>query len=160
MKLKTFILISMMWVLSAPARSQADFYAYHTKVVHTSTDYFGQYADLIVVMGAGRQLEFTRRTQYLPRWVTPRGTFAVDDFFALVRYCYNQRALNPEFQRITFALFGVATPADLIQDKTRTPFNIGHAVTLHGFSMAEAAHLADGLTVGERDPKTVKPSAR
>lgn len=81
--------------------------------------------------------------------------FAVDDFFALVRYCYNQRALNPEFQRVTFALFGVATPADLIQDKTRTPFNIGHAVTLHGFSMAEAAHLADGLAVGQRDPKTV-----
>ncbi|MEM6255149.1 MAG: AAA-like domain-containing protein [Cyanobacteria bacterium P01_D01_bin.156] len=81
--------------------------------------------------------------------------FAVDDFFALVRYCYNQRALNPIFQRITFALFGVATPADLIQDKTRTPFNIGHAVTLHGFSMAEASHLADGLAVGQRDAKTV-----
>ncbi|MEM7067009.1 MAG: AAA-like domain-containing protein [Cyanobacteria bacterium P01_B01_bin.77] len=81
--------------------------------------------------------------------------FAVDDFFALVRYCYNQRALNPELQRVTFALFGVATPADLIQDKTRTPFNIGHAVTLHGFSMVEAAHLAEGLAVGKRDPKTV-----
>ncbi len=81
--------------------------------------------------------------------------FAVDDFFALVRYCYNQRALNPMFQQITFALFGVATPADLIQDKTRTPFNIGHAVTLNGFSMAEAAHLADGLAVGKRNPKTV-----
>ncbi|MBE9068925.1 AAA-like domain-containing protein [Leptolyngbya cf. ectocarpi LEGE 11479] len=81
--------------------------------------------------------------------------FAVDDFFALVRYCYNQRALNPEFQRVTFALFGVATPADLIQDKTRTPFNIGHAVTLHGFSMAEAAHLTDGLAIGKRDAKTV-----
>ncbi|ESA32793.1 wd40 repeat-containing protein [Leptolyngbya sp. Heron Island J] len=81
--------------------------------------------------------------------------FAVDDFFALVRYCYNQRALNSTFQRITFALFGVATPADLIQDKTRTPFNIGHAVTLHGFSLAEAAHLANGLAVGKREPKAV-----
>ena len=81
--------------------------------------------------------------------------FAVDDFFALVRHCYNQRALNPDFQRITFALFGVATPTDLIQDKTRTPFNIGHAVTLHGFSMAEAVHLADGMAVGSRGPKTV-----
>ena len=81
--------------------------------------------------------------------------FAVDDFFALVRYCYNQRALNSTFQRITFGLFGVATPADLIQDKTRTPFNIGHGVTLHGFSLAEAAHLANGLAVGKREPKTV-----
>ena len=81
--------------------------------------------------------------------------FAVDDFFALVRYCYNQRALDAEFQRITFVLFGVATPADLIQDKTRTPFNIGHGVTLNGFSMTEAAHLANGLAVGKRQPKTV-----
>lgn len=80
--------------------------------------------------------------------------FAVDDFFALVRYCYNQRALDADFQRITFALFGVATPADLIQDKTRTPFNIGHGVTLNGFSLAEATHLADGLAVGKRHPKT------
>lgn len=60
---------------------QQKFYAYHTKVVHSSTDYFGKYADLIVVLGEGRQLEFTRRTQYLPRWVTPQGSFMVDDFF-------------------------------------------------------------------------------
>ena len=60
---------------------QQKFYAYHTKVVHTSTDYFGKYADLIVVLGDGRQLEFTRRTQYLPKWVTPQGSFMIDDFF-------------------------------------------------------------------------------
>ena len=60
---------------------QQKFYAYHTKVIHSSTDYFGKYADLIVVLGEGRQLEFTRRTQYLPRWVTPQGSFLVDDFF-------------------------------------------------------------------------------
>ncbi len=81
--------------------------------------------------------------------------FAVDDFFALVRYCYNQRALVPEFQRITFALFGVVTPAALIRDKTRTPFNIGTAVTLNGFSRVEASHLATGLLVGERDPNSI-----
>ncbi len=56
------------------------FYAYYTKVPHSSTDYFGKYADLIVVLGQGRQLEFTRRTQYLPRWVTPQGSFMLDDF--------------------------------------------------------------------------------
>ncbi|MEG4519926.1 MULTISPECIES: WD40 domain-containing protein [unclassified Microcoleus] len=71
--------------------------------------------------------------------------FPVDDFFALIRYCYNQRALNPEYNRITFAIFGVATPSDLIADKNRTPFNIGQSVDLHGFSWEEASPLSQGL---------------
>lgn len=48
-----------------------------------------------------------------------------DDFFALIRALYEQRTEQPEYQRLTFALLGVATPSDLIQDKSRTPFNIG-----------------------------------
>ncbi|MEG4519925.1 MULTISPECIES: WD40 domain-containing protein [unclassified Microcoleus] len=71
--------------------------------------------------------------------------FAVDDFFALIRFCYNQRAINPEYNRITFAIFGVATPSDLIADKNRTPFNIGVAIDLSGFSLEEAQPLATGL---------------
>ena len=71
--------------------------------------------------------------------------FAVDDFFALIRYCYNQRAINPEYNRITFAIFGVAAPSDLIADKNRTPFNIGQAVDLPGFSWEEASPLTQGL---------------
>lgn len=71
--------------------------------------------------------------------------FPVDDFFALIRYCYNQRAINPEYYRITFAIFGVATPSDLISDKTRTPFNIGQAIELEGFSVEEAQPLVPGL---------------
>src|SRR6476469_4779710 len=71
--------------------------------------------------------------------------FAVDDFFALIRYCYNQRAINPEYNRITFAIFGVAAPSDLIADKKRTPFNIGKAVDLPGFSLEEASPLTQGL---------------
>ncbi|MGD1917820.1 MAG: AAA-like domain-containing protein [Pleurocapsa sp.] len=43
--------------------------------------------------------------------------FPVDDFLALIRYCYNQRAIDSAYQRITFALFGVAAPADLIRNK-------------------------------------------
>jgi hypothetical protein len=71
-----------------------DFYAYHTKVSHTSTDYVGKYADLIVVLGEGRQLEFTRRTNYIPRWVTPLGIYLMDEFFPErdpdynLEYCY------------------------------------------------------------------------
>ena len=71
--------------------------------------------------------------------------FPIDDFFALIRYCYNRRASDPRYRRITFAIFGVAAPSDLIRDKQRTPFNIGRAIPLHGFSLAEAQPLAVGF---------------
>ncbi|MBH8565065.1 AAA-like domain-containing protein [Nostoc sp. CENA67] len=68
-----------------------------------------------------------------------------DDFFALLRSCYNKRANNPKYTRLTLALFGVATPPDLIEDKTKSPFNIGRAIELHGFSLEEVIPLALGI---------------
>ena len=79
--------------------------------------------------------------------------FPVDDFFALIRYCYNQRAINPEYQRITFALFGVVTPGDLIRDKRKTPFNIGTAIDLTGFNLDEVEPLIKGLEGKIEKPK-------
>lgn len=81
--------------------------------------------------------------------------FKIDDFFALIRFCYNQRAENPQYNRLTFALFGVATPSDLIQDRNRTPFNIGKAIELHGFKLDEALPLAKGLEGKISNPKAV-----
>ncbi|MEH2323481.1 MAG: AAA-like domain-containing protein, partial [Nostoc sp.] len=72
-------------------------------------------------------------------------SFNLDDFFAVIRDCYNRRADNPEYNRLTFALIGVSTPSDLIQDKRRTPFNIGQAIDLTGFQLREAQPLARGL---------------
>ena len=74
-----------------------------------------------------------------------------DDFFALIRACYNQRAEKPAYNRLTFCLLGVATAADLIQDKQRTPFNIGQDIRLTGFTFEEAKQpLIPGL-VGKLD---------
>ncbi|MEG4088392.1 LpqB family beta-propeller domain-containing protein [Microcoleus sp. Pol12B4] len=79
----------------------------------------------------------------------------LDDFFALIRCCYNKRAHNSEYQRITFALLGVATPSDLISDATRTPFNIGLAIELHGFKLQEALPLAKGFEGKVDNPQEV-----
>ena len=68
-----------------------------------------------------------------------------DDFFAAIRYFYVARAQNPALRRLSFVLIGVATPADLIRDPKRTPFNIGERVDLRDFTPAEAAPLAAGL---------------
>ncbi len=70
---------------------------------------------------------------------------AASDFFALLRSCFNQRATDAAYQRLTFALFGVATPAGLIQDRARTPFNIGQGVALAGFEFDRSRVLAEGL---------------
>ncbi|MEH2216039.1 MAG: AAA-like domain-containing protein [Nostoc sp.] len=81
--------------------------------------------------------------------------FPVDDFFALIRAFFNQRVDNPEYQRITFVLLGVATPSELIQDKKRTPFNIGKGIELTGFEFAEALPLINGLSGQTSNPETV-----
>jgi WD40 repeat protein len=71
--------------------------------------------------------------------------FSVDDFFALIRACYNLRATQPDYQRLTWALFGVTTPSNLISDATRTPFNIGRSIQLQGFQPGEVQPLIQGL---------------
>ena len=71
--------------------------------------------------------------------------FPTDDFFAFIRSCYNQRVDNPEYKRLTFCLLGVASPSNLIQDKQRTPFNIGQAISLKGFQLQEVEPLEQGL---------------
>ncbi|MEG4009475.1 AAA-like domain-containing protein [Microcoleus sp. Pol11C1] len=74
--------------------------------------------------------------------------FPADDFLALIRSCYNKRANNSEFDRLTWALLGVASPTDLCREQnatSNTPFNIGKAIELTGFDATEAQPLAAGL---------------
>jgi CHASE2 domain-containing sensor protein len=81
--------------------------------------------------------------------------FLTDEFFALIRHCYDKRASTPDYKRLTFALLGVATPSDLIQDKNATPFNIGRAIELRGFQFHESAALAEGLVGKVSHPQAV-----
>ncbi|NEO17527.1 AAA-like domain-containing protein [Moorena sp. SIO3E8] len=79
-----------------------------------------------------------------------------DDFFAFIRSCYNKRAEKQVYNRLSFCLLGVATPADLIQDKQRTPFNIGRDIELTGFTFEEAkTPLLPGLVGKVDNPKQV-----
>ena len=81
--------------------------------------------------------------------------FPTDDFFAFIRACHNQRVDNPEYNRLTFCLLGVASPSNLIADKNRTPFNIGQAITLKGFQLHEVEPLKKGLQSKEEDSRAV-----
>lgn len=68
-----------------------------------------------------------------------------DDFFAAIRACFNTRAKSKEFDRLCFVLLGVASPADLIRDPNRTPFNIGRRIDLSDFNNDEAMLFVRGL---------------
>ncbi len=77
--------------------------------------------------------------------------FSTDEFFAGIREFYNHRTEDPELERLTFCLLGVAAPSDLMRDTRMTPFNIGRRIELHDFSEAEAQVLALGLGGGEQE---------
>ena len=79
--------------------------------------------------------------------------FPVDDFFAAIQACYNNRADQPEYKRLTFTMLGVVTPLDLIQYNAL--FNIGRGIELSGFELAEATSLAQGFEGKVSNPQAV-----
>ncbi len=81
--------------------------------------------------------------------------FNLDDFFALIRSCYNNRADRREYQRLSFVLLGVASPCSLVQDKNCTPFNIGKAIALAGFQLHEVKPLTQGLANKYHNPQVI-----
>jgi len=80
--------------------------------------------------------------------------FDFSDFFAFIRACYNKAKSGEAtaYERLTFALFGVATPPLLIRDKRRTPFNIGAAIALDGLKFEHAKTLAEGFSEWVSNP--------
>ncbi|MBD0337370.1 MAG: AAA-like domain-containing protein, partial [Cyanobacteria bacterium Co-bin13] len=84
--------------------------------------------------------------------------FPTDDLFTFIRACYNQRVDNPAYGRLVFVLLGVATPADLVRDKTRTPFNVGRAIELTGLRFEQGQPLVDVLAKKLANPAAVLQS--
>lgn len=81
--------------------------------------------------------------------------FPVSEFFAWIHDCHQQHDRSTDFNRLRFALFGVASPSELTADKCRTPFASGTAIELHGFQLHEAAPLFKGLAPHVSQPQVV-----
>jgi len=81
--------------------------------------------------------------------------FPVDDFFGLILSCYQNRKKNPEYQRITWVLLGVASPSELSSNPNFSPFDIGREIQLTGFQFQDCLGLAEGLVMKARDPQKV-----
>ena len=82
--------------------------------------------------------------------------FSRDEFFAFIRSCYNVRTDKSDYRRLTFVFIGVANPSDLMEDKARTPFNIGQAIDLTGFRLEEVRQpLGQGLVGKAGNPEAL-----
>lgn len=71
--------------------------------------------------------------------------FSTDEFFGAIRECYNRRSEDAAFRRLSFCLLGVATPMELIDDSSMTPFNLGRHISLGDFELIDASPLQKGI---------------
>lgn len=71
--------------------------------------------------------------------------FSLDDFFSLIRFYYDRRTIAIEYNRLAFAVFGVATPSDLVKDSLLSPFSVGTEIRLSGFKTTEVEPLIKGF---------------
>jgi hypothetical protein len=80
--------------------------------------------------------------------------FPAQDFFTLIQDCYVQRGTHPAFNRLDWALFGVATVSDLIGDCSpcSPPSQV---IELHSFQEADTQALLHGLASYINRPEAV-----
>jgi WD40 repeat protein len=67
------------------------------------------------------------------------------DLFSTIRACYDARATDVDFQRLTFVMFGSAAPDELVKNVQGSLFEISVAIPLPDFSPQELAGFAAGL---------------
>ena len=81
--------------------------------------------------------------------------FSVSDFFSVLDHYSGQQSKN-ESKGIIFAVFGIAHPYELTQDKNTSLFNRGFNIDLKGFSLEEAIEtLSPGLRKKAANPAGV-----
>lgn len=78
--------------------------------------------------------------------------FSLDEFFCLIERCYRKRSENADYQRLSFAILGVALPQDLGAGKHNL-FQKGRGICLKGFQLEECdplkARLEAKISCGE-----------
>jgi hypothetical protein len=71
-----------------------------------------------------------------------------DSLFTAIRGMYNERSLDPRYDRVAFCLIGVATPNELIKDRRSTAYNVGRTLALRDFDATrdDLCPLVDALS--------------
>ncbi len=129
----------------APATDLYDWWDRHRRTLTLGDGFVAYFREVVLPETAGRIVVFVDEID------STLGLDFTDDFFAAIRAMHNLRAIEPAFARLSFALIGVATPAELIQDPLHTPFNIGVRVELNDFEPEQARPLVAAIGLPEDD---------
>jgi len=70
-----------------------------------------------------------------------------------IRACHDARATDPDYERLTFAIFGSASVGQLVPSGADSPFDVSIAIELGDFTLNEVRHLTPGLPC---DPQTAR----
>lgn len=63
------------------------------------------------------------------------------DFFGMLRYWHNERAINPLWKQLDLVLVTSTEPYQLIEDLNQSPFNVGEVLELQDFSFEQVHDL-------------------
>jgi WD40 repeat protein len=77
------------------------------------------------------------------------------DLFSVLRSCYDARATQTDFQRLTICLVGSASPYELVANLQDSIFEISRAIDLPDFSPQELSGLVPGLGTLSTDPEAI-----
>lgn len=78
-----------------------------------------------------------------------------EHFFEWLATLYESRATNSNLYRFSFVICGVATPSELISEDGPLIFQWSHRVKLSDFTLNEALHLSEGLSLPTDDANEV-----
>ncbi len=73
------------------------------------------------------------------------GPAVARQLLAAIRACYDARATEPRYRRLTFALLGCVPVGQRVPDGPDSPFDICTAIELDDFALPEVRRLAAGL---------------
>ncbi|MEX0829234.1 MAG: hypothetical protein WD032_03245 [Nitrospirales bacterium] len=78
-----------------------------------------------------------------------------EHFFEWLAALHESRATNSNLYRFSFVICGVATPSELISEDGPLIFQWSHRVKLSDFTLNEALHLSEGLSLPTDDANEV-----
>jgi WD40 repeat protein len=82
---------------------------------------------------------------FIDRIEAALGHAIAHQLLAAIRACYDARATEPGYQRLTFAMLGSVSVGQRIPDGHDSPFDISTAIELDDFELPELRRLAVGL---------------
>ncbi len=87
---------------------------------------------------------------FIDRIEAALGQVFAEQLLAAIRACYDARATEPRYRKLTFALLGSVSVGQRVPDGHDSPFDISIAIELDDFEIPELRRLVAGLGAGQQ----------